>query len=216
MNMIVDRRTLIALLAAPPLTAFLPPAILAQETNAATSFLQVSRIITATDALTQGVADRVESLMAKRDHQFAGRLQKLSALLLQGEDRASALGRLDPDNLRFAIEIAKPWYVGYLGTPSNSFLEDDAEFATYLEAQSYQKLLREVPRPSFPPGSAGWWSAVPDGVTAPEMPTGVAEWSFHPPGRAAEILDPAPAWLSYVKASHVDVDAARKARPDAA
>jgi hypothetical protein len=115
---------------------------------------------------------------------------------------------LNGNQLKFAIEIAKPWYLGYVGTPSNFVLRDNAAFATYLQAQSWQKILDQVPRPTYPDGGAGWWVAAPAGIDAPAMPGEITDWTFHP-GRAAAILAPDPAWKTYASAKHQSIEDAR-------
>ncbi len=52
---------------------------------------------------------------------------------------------LSEAQVKFALSIAKPWYLGYAGTPSNFGLKDNAAFATFLEAQSFQKIIEFVP-----------------------------------------------------------------------
>lgn len=210
----LTRRNLLALLSLPPLASLAPSLASAAPGDNASVFLKVSRIIAASDTLSAGVAQRIEQLLRSRDPKFDDRLAALLKALPDGSDRATTLRGLAPEDLKFALEIAKPWYVGYVGTPSGTILKDDAEFATFLEAQSYQKIVADVPLQSYPTGSAGWWGAVPEGVTAPEMPTEITDWRFHPSGGPDAIVPPSPEWLNYVKGDFADIDAAREARPN--
>ena len=94
-------------------------------------------------------------------------------------------------------------------------LKDNAAFATYLQAQSWQKILDQVPRPTYPDGSAGWWVTAPPGIAAPAMPGEIADWTFHP-GGPQQILAPDPAWKSYASAKHQSIADARQAKPGTA
>ena len=176
-------------------------------------FLWISRIVTGNDALSAGVADRIEALLSGRIDGFGDRVSGLAAAMrTAGGDRRAMLGGLDERQVKVALSIAKPWYVGYVGKPSSFILDDDAAFATFLEAQSWEKILPEVPRITYPTEGAGWWSAAPPGVTAPSMPGGIAEWSFVPEG-PKEIMAPDPAWRTFATASHPDPETARGSRP---
>lgn len=179
-------------------------------------FLAVSQVITGSDALSAGIAQRIRGLLASRDKQFDTKLTGLSkTMTTAGGNRQDMLGKLSDAQVEFAIEIAKPWYLGYVGTPSNFVLKDDAAFATFMDVQSWQKIIDEVPRPTYPTGNAGWWSAAPPGVVVPDMPADIVDWTFHP-GGPNQILAPDANWLSYGQAKHSNIEAARRAKPDAA
>ncbi len=135
-----------------------------------------------------------------------------AALDKGGADRQSKLTALSDAQVKIALEIAKPWYLGYVGTPSDFVLKDDAAFATFLEVQSWRKIIDEVPRPTYPTGNAGWWQAVPKGVDAPDMPAKITDWTFHP-GGPGQIQPPDPAWRDYASTKHADLAAARQAKP---
>ena len=183
--------------------------------GASPDFLWASRIVTGSDTLTSGVAARIEGLLSAREAGFAGHLgQLVDAMKAAGGDRERMLSGLAPDEVAFALVIAKPWYLGYVGTPSSFVMDDDAGFATFLEAQSWEKIADVVPRITYPAHGPGWWGAVPDGVTAPAMPGGMAGWDARPAGPAA-ILPPDPAWRAFATADHATIEDARRARPGA-
>jgi hypothetical protein len=122
------------------------------------------------------------------------------------------LGGLSDEQVKFALDIAKPWYLGYVGTPSNFVLKDNAAFVTFLEAQAWEKIIDEVPRPTYPRGSAGWWVVAPPGVNAPAMPDAITSWTFHP-GGPSRILAPDADWKAYALAQHTSIEEARRTKP---
>lgn len=179
-------------------------------------FLRVSRTITGTDALSPGVAQRIHDLLSTRDDKFASKLSDLAqAMQTNDGNRAQALAKLSDAQVKFALSIAKPWYLGYVGTPSNFVMKDDAAFATFLEAQSYQKIIDFVPRPTYPGGSAGWWDVAPKGVAAPAMPEQIKSWTFNPEGPST-IMAPDPEWKVYATTQYASLEEARKHKPGAA
>ncbi len=208
------RRILIGLAGVLPATQLLyPSGVLAAANDDV--FLRVSRIITGTDALSADVARRIRDLLAARDDRFASELSHLARAMEAGGSREEMLARLSEAQVKFALSIAKPWYLGYVGTPSNFVLKDDAAFATFLEAQSFQKIIEFVPRPTYPRGSAGSWVAAPEGVDSPPMPEQIKDWTFHPGGPTA-IMAPDPQWKAYATATHASVEEARAKKPHAA
>ena len=177
-------------------------------------------MLTGAGDLSAGAAERIRSLLSARHDDFDLRCADLF-LALGGdtgqtatpEEREARFAALDDDRLDFALAVAKPWYVGHVGTPSSGVLDDNAEFATFLEAQGSAKILDVVPRTSYPQNSAGWWSQPPAGVKAPDMPEGVTDgWGFQPDGPDA-IRAPSPAWRRYAEARHTSLQDARAARP---
>lgn len=207
------RRVLIGLaLGVPAALVLRPPASWAGSAGA-DSFLQISRIITGAGALSADVAARIETLLVARNPRFASDLKDLAdAMQHAGGSREQMLGALGEAQVDFALEIARPWYLGYLGTPSDTVLKDDAVFATFLEAQSYEKIIDQVPRPTYPDHSAGWWEAVPHGVDAPAMPAQITSWTFQAEG-PDRILPPDPQWRAYATADHTSIAEARRAKP---
>lgn len=206
------RRILLGLTAAISLAAA-PYGSQAQGSAKGGSFLAVSRVIAGNDALSPDVAKRIEGLLAKRTDSFAAQLDDLAAALegVSGS-REQKLSKLSDEQVKFALLIAKPWYLGFVGTPSDFVLDDDAVFATFLEGQSWEKIIDEVPRPTYPGAGAGWWSEAPPHVKAPDMPADITRWNFHPPG-PAQIQAPDPEWKAYATAEHGSIDAARGAKP---
>lgn len=206
------RRVLIGLAGIAPAALFLRPAPV-WAAAADETFLRVSRIITGADSLSADVGQRIRKLLIDRTDQFAPRLKALSdAMQKTGGSRNEMLAGLSDEQVDFALAIARPWYLGYVGTPSSTTLDDDAEFATFLEAQSYQKIIDKVPRPTYPQQAAGWWKSAPPGVDAPEMPEQITRWTFRPDG-PSRILPPDPRWRAYATADHASIEDARRARP---
>ncbi len=208
------RRILIGLAGVLPVAQLvLPLDVLAAQNDDV--FLRVSRVITGSEALSAGAAGRIRDLLSARDDEFTSQLSDLAnAMQKTAGTRDEILSRLSDEHVKLALTIAKPWYLGYVGTPSNFVLKDDAAFATFLEAQSYQKIVDVVPRPTYPSGSAGSWDVAPKGATAPVMPEQVKDWAFHPGGPSA-IVAPDPAWKVYATTKHASVEEARMKKPTA-
>ena len=205
----LGRRDLLVGLAAVAPAFAIPLPAAAQGT---TAFLAVSRVIAGTDALTPEVAGRIETLLAARDPDFAAKLADLAAALAAPGARDARLGALTDDQVAFALTIAKPWYLGYVGEPSAFVLQDDAQFATFLQMQAAEKVIDVVPRTTYAAKPAGWWAAPPEGVTPPAMPAGIEAWGAPLPG-PAEIAAPDPAWKRYAMGAYDDLAAARAAKP---
>jgi hypothetical protein len=205
----IDRRTLLSSLASiPPFIAFTGSKALTQESGSASKFLRVSRILVGGDDLTPGAASRIEKLLRARDIAFDSKLSRLAQSLLGGGNRDEGIKRLGNDDLAFALEVAHPWYLGYLGTPSGRILEDDAEFTTFLEAQCFSKVRDFVPLRTYPPGNAGWWQAAPDGVDASDLPAAAASWDYQPRDSFL-IRAPDPGWRAYAEGRFATVEEAR-------
>ena len=183
----------------------------ATSEDSSTTLLSVSRIITGTDDLSPAVAQRVQILLSARISGFVDKLSDLSKALSQDQSHDAALAALTSEQVDFALDIAKPWYVGYVGKPSNTILKDDAEFVTFLQAQSYQKFLDLWPRPSYPEAGPGWWVEPPANAGADEMPEAVKSWSFQPSDMPTTIKAPDPAWAAYVTKKYPTIEAAQAA-----
>ena len=209
---VTRRSVLLALAAQVPAIGLALPS-LANTADADDPFLKASRVIAGNATLSAGVARRIAGLLSGRIADFGAKLDDLvKTMEATGGTREQMLSALSAGQVRFALAIAEPWYLGRVGKPSDFVLKDDAVFATYLEAQSWSKIVDEVPRPTYPGGNAGWWDAAPPGVQAPAMPEGITQWTFHP-GGPAQILAPDPKWKAYATATHADIAAARRARP---
>ena len=179
-------------------------------TTGETEFLRISRIIAGAGDLTPGAAKRIATLLGERDRRFADRLAGLGRALTAGRPRDEALSSLKGDDIAFALEIAKPWYLGYVGEPSPGVLKDDSAFATYLEAQAYAKIADAVPLPTYPVGPAGWWADPPKGVEATDLPADSASWD-HQPRQIYKIAAPDPAWRAYAAGEYATMAQARAA-----
>jgi hypothetical protein len=204
------RRILVGLATVIPAVRFLRPGPAWAQAEE-DMFLTVSRVVTGTDALSAGVADRIEKLLTDRVEGFESKLADLAAAMQKaGDNRDAQLRGLSDDQVAFALQIAKPWYLGYVGEPSNSVLQDDAAFATFLEAQAYVKVSDIIPLQTYPRGAAGWWKAVPDGVDASDLPPGADSWDFQPRDNY-QIAAPDPAWRAYAAGDYDDIEAAKAA-----
>jgi hypothetical protein len=214
---VTRRRVLQALVTLVPVIGFLtmPPVTHAAAIDDA--FLKVSRVIAGNATLSAGIARRMMSLLTVRIADFAAKLDDLvKSFDATGGTREQMLSGLSDSQVQFALAIAQPWYLGHVGKPSDFILKDDAVFVTYLEAQSWSKIVDEVPRPTYPGADAGWWDAAPPGVNAPAaMPDAISQWTFHP-GGPAQIMAPDPKWKAYATAIHTSIDAARHAKPGGA
>ena len=212
----MDRRQVLFSLAAIPVSvgAGLPGSAAAQDGDGADTFLRVSRVLTGDDSLTPQIAARIEAALRQRDDSFGDKLSALAkAMTDAGGDRAAQIAALDEAALATALAVATPWYLGYVGKPSGLKLTYEAEFVTFLEAQAYDRIQPQVPRPTYPPGGPGWWVVVPQGVTSPPMPKEITRYGVHPAAQTRTIQDPDPAWLSYANAKHATYEAALAARP---
>lgn len=210
----LDRRQLLLGLCGSIPALHLSRSAFAQTADTPDEFLRVSRVITGSEMISDPVAQRIRGLLLQRIDDFDTRLGSVAKSLEETDgDRTAKLNALSDDEVSFALEIAKPWYLGYVGDPSSFVLDDDAAFATFLEVQSWRKILDEVPIPTLPPASAGWWDAPPKGVTAPSMPDAIKDWTVHPEG-PKQIIAADPAWRNYATADHADIAAARRAKPD--
>ncbi|PRY93807.1 D-sorbitol dehydrogenase-like protein [Hasllibacter halocynthiae] len=178
------------------------------------TFMRVSRLLTGEDGLQADVAERIAGLLAGRIDDFPARLSGLADAIGAAGTREDRLAALSDEEVDFALQIAKPWYLGYVGSPSSTILDDDAVFATFLQGQSWEKILDQVPRPTYPGRSAGWWSEPPPAVDPPAMPAAILDWTFHPGGPDG-IVPPEAEWRDYATADHDSIEAARRAKPGA-
>lgn len=159
--------------------------------------------IVGTNDLSASVAAGIRGLPAARMEDFAGRLVELTNDMRtsNGRNRDAVLALLSDGQVQFALEIAKPWYLGCVGSPSDFVLGDDAAFATFPEAQSWQKIILEFPRITYPGWSAGWWDTAPPNVEAPPMPAEITDWTFQP-GGPSTIMPHDAVWKAYATAKH--------------
>lgn len=212
----MDRRSfLIGALSIPPLLGFLHSGVAFAAEASDTPFLHVSRVLIGRDDLSPAIASRIETLLAQRipgySQKVAGLAHTFAPAIEDPKQRNGLLKALSGEDIDFALAIAKPWYLGYVGTPSGSILKDDAVFVTYLDAQAYEVVSQDLPRTSYPPGGQGWWAAVPEGVTAPAMPQQVAEWTWQPEGATGMIAKADPAWRAFGMGQYASIELARAA-----
>ena len=183
------------------------------DAAATADFLEISRTLTGSTGLPADVASRIQRLLETRQAAFSDRCSQLLATMrAAGPDRDARLAALSEDEVAFALQIAKPWYVGHVGEPSAQGFDDGAEFATFLHAQGSEKIMDVVPRTTYPQRRPGWWSSPPPGVDAPSMPREISGWAFQPETPEA-IRAPAPQWRAYANANFDTLPQAREARP---
>ncbi len=63
----------------------------------------------------------------------------------------------------------------------------------------YEPTADLTPRPSYSQRGSDYWQAVPDGVSAPQMPATIHAWGKASPRAASGIAQPQPAWLAMVE-----------------
>ena len=212
----MDRRSfLLGAIAIPPISSFLLPHFAFAETAPASDFMQLSWVLIGRKDLSPDVGTRIETLLKQRvtgyDQKLSALHQALAVAVKDEKQRNQVLKGLSGPDTDFALEIAKPWYLGYVGTPSGSNVKDDATFVTYLNAQAYEVVGKDLPRTSYPPGGKGWWQAVPEGVTSPLMPHRVTDWAWQPDGATGVIAKPDAAWRAYAMGEFPSLEAARAA-----
>jgi len=212
----MDRRSfLLATISVPPLLAFLSPSVVFAEGVSDTSFMAVSRVLIGRQDLSPDIGNRIATLLQQRIGDYPQKLDRLAKALapaaLSTRDRSTVLKALSEEDTDLALEIAKPWYLGYVGTPAGSNTKDNAVFVTYLDAQAYELVLEDLPRTSYPPGGSGWWQAVPEGVTSPAMPERITDWTWQPDGATGKLAKPDPAWRAYAMGEQPTLAAARAA-----
>ncbi len=207
--MSINRRVfLLSLASIPPLAALPFTALRASAAAGSQSFLAVSETITGAQNLSPETTQRVEQLLRERVDGFDDRLSSLASALSGPGSREALLSALDDEDLDFALQVAKPWYLGYVGSPSGRVLDDDAAFATYLEAQAYQKVADIIPLLSYAPAQAGWWKDVPDGVDGSDLPAGADTWAYQP-RQSYQIAAPDPAWRAYAAGDYDTIEEAK-------
>lgn len=180
-----------------------PAALAASPTNSAqvAELLKTSEILTGRRELPLGVAERLWGLLLKHDAQFPTQLARLSANLnlLSEADRHTLVGKLDDVDVKTALAIISPWYLGFTGHPSTTAAKDDAEFVTFLSALMYEPTADVTIRPSYARAGGDYWAEVPPGVTAPIMPATIREWGDNSPKPAATIPTPGTPWLLMIQ-----------------
>lgn len=126
-----------------------------------------------------------------------------------GGDREHKLSSLSDEQIGFPPDIAKPWHLGYVGSPSGFILDDDAELATFIEAQSWEKSSMPSRASRAPNQGATSWDAAPAGVDAPAMPAQIVDWSFRS-ARPSTIQPRDQEWRTHATTDRDGIDAARR------
>ncbi|MBT0718433.1 hypothetical protein HGT71_09195 [Rosenbergiella epipactidis] len=163
--------------------------------------LKTSELLTGRRGLPIAVADRLSTLLIKHDAQFPQQLARLFTHLntLSDSDRQNLVGKLDDQDVKTALAIISPWYLGFTGHPSTTQATDDAEFVTFLSALMYEPTHDITIRPSYARAGSDYWAEVPDGVIAPDMPDNIREWGEMAPKPASSIPAPRAPWLLMVQ-----------------
>lgn len=186
----------------------LTPPILSLQTNPLFALssdksliLHVSEVLTGRAPLDSAIANRVEKLLLQKDPKFNQRLEVLGKNIgdAQVKDRDKVIASLSENDVNTAIEIIRPWYLGFTGTPSTSHMEDDAEFVTFLSALMYEPTADNTVRPSYARDGRDYWGKTPTGVKAPTMDANIREWGDKSPKAAADYAEPDPAYLLLVE-----------------
>ena len=212
----MDRRNfLLGAISISPISSFLLPQVAFADDTPTSDFMQLSWVLIGRKDLSPEIGSRIETLLKQRvtgyEQKCSALSQALAVALKDERQRNQALKGLSGPDTDFALEIAKPWYLGYVGTPAGSQAKDEAAFVTYLNAQAYEVVQQDLPRTSYPPGGRGWWQAVPKGVTAPLMPQRVTDWAWQPEGATGAIAKPDAAWRAYGMGEFPSLEAARAA-----
>lgn len=165
------------------------------------SFHRVSQALTGRQQLDPTISQRLYALLTRQNPLFPQRLAQLAEHLSRSEARApeALLASLSEEEVNTALAIITPWYLGYTGNPATTRATDDAPFVSFLSALMYEPTADLTPRPSYSQRGSDYWQAVPDGVSAPQMPATIHAWGKASPRAASGIAQPQPAWLAMVE-----------------
>lgn len=163
--------------------------------------LKTSEILTGRQGLPAAVAERLSTLLTKYNARFPQQLARLFTRLtmLSENDRQNLAEKLDDEDVKTALAIISPWYLGFTGHPSTTKAKDDAEFVTFLSALMYEPTQDMTIRPSYARAGGDYWAEVPAGVIAPAMPDTIREWGDKAPKPASSIPAPGAPWLLMVQ-----------------
>lgn len=192
----MDRRQFLATLSAIPVLLALPPGAHAQDAASA-DVIRAARLLTGRDTLPEIIIARAQAFQSERDPTFAARLTTLAETIAKSAltDREAIIAALSDADAATAIDLISPLYLGYTGEPSTTEAVDDAKFVTYLDALMYEPTADNLLRPSYARGGPNYWSAIPAGVTAPEMPADILEWGAKSPKAATSYATPDPRYV---------------------
>ena len=199
----MERRRFLQLMMATPVIVSIPlqPLLAAPADAAQALLLRASELLTGRRGLDIGITERLRTLLCEQDTQFPAQLARLMTRLnaLHSEDREQIVAQLDDADVKTALTIISPWYLGYTGHPSTTKAVDDAHFVTFLSALMYEPTRDHTIRPSYARAGGDYWAEVPPGVTAPPMSTLIREWGDQSPLAAKQIKQPDAPWLLMVQ-----------------
>ena len=199
----MERRRFLQLMMATPVIVSIPlqPLLAAPADAAQALLLRASELLTGRRGLDIGITERLWTLLCEQDTQFPAQLARLMTRLnaLHSEDREQIVAQLDDADVKTALTIISPWYLGYTGHPSTTKSVDDAHFVTFLSALMYEPTRDHTIRPSYARAGGDYWAEVPPGVTAPPMSTLIREWGDQSPLAAKQIKQPDAPWLLMVQ-----------------
>lgn len=199
----MQRRRFLQLMIATPVIASFPlrPLLAAPEDDGEALLLRASELLTGRRGLDAGIAGRLWTLLCQQDEAFPARLARLMGNLnaLHSEDREQIVARLDEEDVKTALSIISPWYLGYTGHPSTTKMVDDAHFVTFLSALMYEPTRDQTLRPGYARAGGDYWAEVPAGVSTPAMPARIRQWGDGSPVAASTIKQPEAPWLLMVQ-----------------
>ncbi|WP_026042741.1 sugar dehydrogenase complex small subunit [Pantoea sp. A4] len=200
----MDRRHFLQMMLAAPLIVSIPlNAAFAASADAEpqAALLRASELLTGRRGLDPAITTRLWQLLVDKDASFPAQLTRLIGNLtaLKTEDREAIVGHLDDEDVKTALTIISPWYLGYTGNPSTTKAVDDAHFVTFLSALMYEPTSDHTIRPTYARAGGDYWVEVPKGVTAPAMPENIREWGDKSPQAAPTIREPEEPWLLMVQ-----------------
>lgn len=196
----MDRRQFLLALATIPITGALGLPALAQDAAGGTSaeVIAAGRILTGRPDFPEVVIARAQAFQAELDPSFPARLAALADAIAKtgSTDREVVIAGLSDADAATAIQLISPLYLGYTGSPTTTAAVDDAKFVTYLNALMFEPTSDNLLRPSYARGGPNYWTAVPEGVTAPEMPADILEWGAKSPKAASSYATPDPRYVA--------------------
>ena len=199
----MERRRFLQLMMATPVIVSIPlqPLLAAPADAAQALLLRASELLTGRRGLDIGITERLWTLLCEQDTQFPAQLARLMTRLnaLHSEDREQIVAQLDDADVKTALTIISPWYLGDTGHPSTPKAVADAHFVTFLSALRYEPTRDHTIRPSYARAGGDYWAEVPPGVTAPPMSTLIREWGDQSPLAAKQIKQPDAPWLLMVQ-----------------
>lgn len=199
----MERRHFLKLMMATPVIVAMPmqPLLAAPTDSSAALLLRASELLTGRRGLDIGITERLWTLLCQQDSAFPAQLASLMVRLnaLHSEDREQIVAQLSDDEVKTALTIISPWYLGYTGHPSTTKAVDDAHFVTFLSALMYEPTQDHTIRPSYARAGGDYWADIPPGVSAPAMPAEIRSWGERSPAAASTIKEPEAPWLLMIQ-----------------